>query len=125
MIFVDAITGNDDRNLGNIGLIRNVNTLKFIGPAPLFDFGAAYWSGGKIDAACRSKRFHDVEKKIVKQMKKECDVDAILKNDGFIHCIDSYPEVDKDRKQALKKAISERNRSMFLERSREAIEMEL
>ncbi len=124
MIYIDAITGNDDRNLGNIGLIRDVNTLKFLGPAPLFDFGAAYWSGGKIDAACRSKRFHDVEKKIVKQMRKNTNVDAILKNDGFIHCIDTYPGISPDRKDTLKKAIKERNRALFMERGRECIEQE-
>ena len=35
---------NTDRHYGNFGFIRDVNTLKFIGPAPIFDNGTSLWS---------------------------------------------------------------------------------
>lgn len=45
---LDYITGNQDRNLGNYGFMRNVNTLEFIGPAPIFDNGAAIFGQDEI-----------------------------------------------------------------------------
>lgn len=42
MITADKIIGNDDRHLGNFGFIRDVETGKIIGFAPLFDSGSAY-----------------------------------------------------------------------------------
>lgn len=42
MIIVDRLMFNFDRHLGNFGFIRDANTGKFIGPAPLFDFGSSF-----------------------------------------------------------------------------------
>jgi hypothetical protein len=39
MIVLDYIIANEDRHQGNFGFIRNPNTLKFIGVAPIFDSG--------------------------------------------------------------------------------------
>jgi len=43
MIVVDYLMVNEDRHQNNFGLIRDVNTLKFIGIAPIFDTGTALW----------------------------------------------------------------------------------
>lgn len=43
MLIVDKMLMNDDRHLGNFGFIRNVNTGEFIEPAPLYDFGSAFF----------------------------------------------------------------------------------
>lgn len=44
MIVLDYVIGNTDRHYNNFGLIRDVNTLKFIDVAPLFDNGTSfYW----------------------------------------------------------------------------------
>ncbi len=116
MIFIDSITGNSDRNLGNIALIRDVNTMKIIGPSPLFDFGAAYWSSGKIDIAVQSKLFGDVEKNVFARMKKKCDIEAILKSTKYAHCIETYPRISTEKKQELMEAIKKRNQILLLER---------
>jgi hypothetical protein len=42
MIRIDCILCNYDRNQGNFAFFRDVNTGKYIGPAPLYDFGAAF-----------------------------------------------------------------------------------
>lgn len=41
MIILDFLLVNNDRHLGNFGLLRDSNTLKFVGAAPLFDNGTS------------------------------------------------------------------------------------
>ena len=43
MMALDFLVENTDRHYGNFGFIRDVNTLKFLGPAPLFDNGTSLW----------------------------------------------------------------------------------
>jgi hypothetical protein len=43
MICVDYLIGNVDRHPGNYGIIRDVNTLKWLKIAPLFDNGNSLW----------------------------------------------------------------------------------
>lgn len=43
MMAVDALLDNNDRHLGNFGVIRNVETLRFERAAPLFDCGSSLW----------------------------------------------------------------------------------
>jgi hypothetical protein len=45
MLAFDYIILNVDRHLGNFGAIRNVETLKWILPAPIFDNGNSLWYG--------------------------------------------------------------------------------
>lgn len=119
MIFIDRITGNEDRNLGNIGFIRDLNTMKITGPAPLFDFGAAYWSSGKINDAVRSKAFGDVEKAVFRRMEKKCDLSRVLKGTGYVHCIKTYPRISEEKKNNLVEAIGKRNRMLLQRRGRD------
>lgn len=108
LIYIDTLLGNGDRNLGNIAFIRNVETLK-MEPAPVFDFGAAFWSSGKIDVQVKSRLFGDVEKKIFKRMKGKCDLEAIRKNKSYKRCIEDYPLIEDKRKKELISAIEKRN----------------
>lgn len=41
MIVLDFIIANEDRHLNNFGLIRNADTLEWIGTAPIFDSGSS------------------------------------------------------------------------------------
>ena len=43
MLCFDYLIENSDRHFGNFGFIRDVNTLKFRGPEPLFDNGTSLW----------------------------------------------------------------------------------
>lgn len=47
MIFLDTITANPDRHTANFGLLRNIETGKLLGLAPLFDHNMALISRGK------------------------------------------------------------------------------
>jgi len=41
MIVIDYIMANGDRHLNNFGLIRDADTLEFLGPAPVYDTGTS------------------------------------------------------------------------------------
>lgn len=43
MLVFDYLMANTDRHFGNFGAIRNVRTLEWIGPAPVFDNGTSLW----------------------------------------------------------------------------------
>ena len=43
LLTIDFLIENTDRHYGNFGFIRDVNTLEFIGPAPIFDSGTSMW----------------------------------------------------------------------------------
>ena len=43
ILVFDYIMANTDRHFGNFGAVRNVNTLEWIGPAPVFDSGTSLW----------------------------------------------------------------------------------
>ena len=43
MIVLDYLIANEDRHWGNFGAVRNAETLKWIGLAPVFDCGNSLW----------------------------------------------------------------------------------
>lgn len=43
MLVFDYLLANTDRHFGNFGAIRNVKTLEWTGPAPVFDSGTSLW----------------------------------------------------------------------------------
>ncbi len=122
-IFVDNITGNEDRNLNNIGFLRDVNTLKFIGPAPLFDSGNAYWDSSLVNKDKKSKCFIDSEQKIVEELKKEADL-SIFDDNSYETLIYKYPELEDKRKESIVKAINKRN-DRFLGKVKDAEDIEI
>ncbi len=118
-LFLDTLTGNDDRNLGNIGFLMDVNTMKFIGPAPMYDSGNSYWSSEKVDNSIKSKFFGDVELKNFKNMKERKEVLEFLSEDkayihGYEKLIRSYPCITDVKKENLINAIKNRNNKLLL-----------
>lgn len=109
MIMIDIITGNEDRNLSNIGFIRDIKTMKFIGPAPLYDSGSAYWSAKKINDAVKSKVFGNIENTIMKNLKSKVDLTALTDNKAFQKIINRYPGITDKKKEELINAIEKRN----------------
>ena len=45
LLAFDFLIANTDRHLGNFGAIRNVDTLAWVGPAPIYDSGTSLWHG--------------------------------------------------------------------------------
>lgn len=72
MIVIDYIIANEDRHFNNFGLLRNADTLEWIGAAPIFDSGTSLWynkSASRFksnDIICKPfKRSHGEQLKLV------------------------------------------------------------
>ena len=117
MIFLDCITGNEDRNLANIGFIRDISTMKFVGPAPLYDSGNAYWSTKNVNEVVKSKVFGDVEEDIFNAVKKNYNLSVLLKSSGYKDLIMAYPHISDTKKENLISAIAKRNKRLCMDRN--------
>ena len=72
MIVLDYIIANEDRHFNNFGLLRDANTLEWIGAAPIFDSGTSLWynkSASRFissDIICKPfKKTHSEQLKLV------------------------------------------------------------
>lgn len=111
--FVDAITVNPDRNLGNIGFIRNIITNEII-PAPAHDFAACFWNNSAKNPEEVSSRFKEEELLALKKYRDYLTTEEIIKS--IEECIISYPLLNKESKLEFINAYKERNRILFHEK---------
>lgn len=73
MMVLDYLIGNEDRHQNNFGVVRNAETLEYIGAAPLFDSGTSLWFdkptamiGAKAKLGCKPfKSSHEEQIKLV------------------------------------------------------------
>ena len=68
----DFIIANKDRHFNNFGVIRDVNTLEFIGVAPIFDNGCSLWYDENdvyVGEFFLTKPFDDYEKTQIRLVK--------------------------------------------------------
>lgn len=81
-ILADFVLTNTDRHLNNFGVLRNVNTLEFIGMAPIFDSGnSMFWQNPRLpeysdltDIAVNS--FRNTEKKMLQLIRNKDVLDV-------------------------------------------------
>ena len=71
MIVLDYIIANEDRHFNNFGLLRDANTLEWLGAAPIFDSGTSLWYN-KLTASgiiCKPfKKTHGEQLKLVSSL---------------------------------------------------------
>lgn len=112
----DYLMANTDRHFGNFGVIRNVDTLEWIGPAPVFDSGTSLWHD-KLTRAITSLSEAETKPfyaKASRQMKLVSDFSWIpfedLRNIGNdVREIFVPTEfIDEERIDALARAVAER-----------------
>ncbi len=78
MIILDYILANSDRHTGNFGVIRNINNLKYISTAPIYDSGTSLWynyteRSCKIGEAVTAQPFaksHEEQIKLVRNWRR-------------------------------------------------------
>ena len=79
MYILDYIIMNEDRHLNNFGIIRDVNTLKWLDVAPIFDNGQSLniqdYSGDEVVIAGHGRLFYELKPfdeliKVVKDLKR-------------------------------------------------------
>lgn len=107
MIAVDYLLANSDRHMGNFGFLRDLNTMRFIGPAPLFDNGTSLWNEDKtqtlqntFDLAKPFEGTHEEQILIVKHLK----LFDVKKLKGLSHIFYQLLDdigTDEDRKNLL------------------------
>lgn len=93
MYILDFLIMNEDRHLNNFGIIRDVNTLKWIGVAPIFDNGQSlnieYYDEDEMHVSGEGRLFYEILPfdEIVKVVKnfKRIDIDAL---DGVVNWFD-------------------------------------
>ncbi len=82
MYILDFLIMNEDRHLNNFGIIRDVNTLKWLDVAPIFDNGQSlnlpYYSDDEVIISGEGRFFYNVEKfdKIIKVVKDITRIDT-------------------------------------------------
>ena len=117
MLCLDYLIENSDRNYGNFGFIRDVASLKFLGPAPLFDNGTSLWCealNSEIGTALPAMPFKDTQKKQL-ALVKECHIDI----NGIDACaeiirntLSTSPYLDKERIKRVSEAVANRARGL-------------
>lgn len=121
MIVLDYLLANEDRHQNNFGLIRDANTLAWLGPAPIFDSGSSL-GYDKLPPQIRSLRFAECKpfkRSHPEQLKLVTDVswvnfaalDALIPELRAI--LDQAGEyLDGPRKDAILSAFSARVRDL-------------
>jgi len=94
MYILDFLIMNEDRHLNNFGIIRDVNTLKWLDVAPIFDNGMAlnvdYYSEGEVAISGHGRLFYEVKPfdEIIKVVKDINRID-LKRLDGLVEDFDS------------------------------------
>lgn len=109
----DYLIANEDRNFGNFGVIRNVETLKIVRIAPIFDNGNSLWynqiniSNDNLKAypfeLTQESQIKLVKDKSIFPVKKLHNVNCIIKN-----ILQHNKSCDKSRIEKICKGVEQR-----------------
>ncbi len=116
MIALDFIIANEDRHQNNFGVIRNAETLEYIGIAPIYDNGTSMWYGVpnamiRADSDISSKPFKTTHNEQIKLVKSFDWLDfSALKgiDDEFKSILKGSVFIDENRTNLLCKALTKR-----------------
>lgn len=117
MIVLDYLIANEDRHLNNFGLLRNPDTLEWLGPAPIYDSGSSL-GYDKVTAQIRSgrnitckpfKRTHQDQLRLVTTF-DWLDLSRLQGIDRDIREVFTGAEeyVDRDRVEAISDSVNQR-----------------
>ncbi|MDE6603830.1 MAG: excisionase [Lachnospiraceae bacterium] len=116
ILVFDYLMANTDRHFGNFGAVRNVETLEWIGPAPVFDSGTSLWHD-KLTRVINASE--EIESKpfypnVSRQMKLVSDF-SWIPFEELSHLKDDIREIfvpteyiDEERIEALMNAVTAR-----------------
>lgn len=104
MYILDFLIMNEDRHLNNFGIIRDVNTLKWLDVAPIFDNGQSlnieYYDENELHISGEGRFFYEIMSfdEIIKVVKNIKRID-ISKLDGIVEWFDEllheYQDISK------------------------------
>ena len=109
MFILDFLIMNEDRHLNNFGIIRDINTLKWVCVAPIFDNGQGlninYYSEDELHVTGEGRFFYEVRSfddiiKVVKDIKR-IDVSKLEGIpewfDNLLHLYQEYTHISNER----------------------------
>lgn len=109
MLVFDYLMANTDRHFGNLGAVRNIETLEWVGPAPIFDSGTSLWHD-KLTRAINQPFYSSVSR----QMKLVSDF-SWIPFEELRHLRDDVREIfeptdfiDEERIEVLSNAVTSR-----------------
>lgn len=103
MIFIDKLIYNTDRNFSNFGFLRDVETGKYVGPAPLYDHGSCLFNWTPKNGEVQPYLFSNVQEKIyVELIKDHEEVVHSLPLDSYYTLLDRSPGITEDIKIDIK-----------------------
>jgi hypothetical protein len=116
MLTVDYLIANTDRHFNNFGVIRNAETLEWIGHAPLYDSGTSLWHNmdtGQIkpDYKIKSKPFRNNHSEQINLVSDFSRVDFSKINDideEYESLLINHTVIGKERRDLLCKALKMR-----------------
>lgn len=113
LLTIDFLIENTDRHYGNFGFIRNVNTLKFTGPAPVFDSGTSLWCEalnteiGSWQKVMPFKETHKEQSRLINSFNINCN--ELEKVHEIVKTVLSFsPYLDKERIEKVTVAVENR-----------------
>jgi hypothetical protein len=105
MLTLDFIIMNEDRHLGNFGAVRNADTLKWIGFAPIYDSGTSLWyNTRRVGTEREAKPFCKTHSEQIKLIR---DFSWIPQNafsglyDEITGILSNNSEIDTDRAEKI------------------------
>ncbi len=117
MLCVDYLLENSDRHYGNFGFIRDVNTLKFLGAAPLFDNGTSLWCESlesEIGRDLPSMPFKNAQRKQLALVQQHCLDESSLDKCAVIveEILSMSPYLGSERIRRVREAVENRVRGL-------------
>ncbi len=115
LMTIDFLIENTDRHYGNFGFIRNVNTLKFVGAAPVFDSGTSLWCealNSEIGSWQRVMPFKETHKEQIRLVDSfDINSNELEKVSEIVKTVlSSSPYLDKERVEKVTVAAENRAR---------------
>ncbi len=123
MIVLDYIIANEDRHLNNFGLLRNAETLEWLGFAPIFDSGSsmgydkvAAQIRAERDITCKPFKKHHAEQLKLVSSFDWMDFEALNDVESMITAVMSNEKngeiIDEDRISAIASTTGKRIRTL-------------
>jgi hypothetical protein len=116
MMAVDYLIANTDRHFNNFGVLRDSQTLGYIGPAPLFDSGTSLWHDKNTrdihgDSPAKTRCFAETHEEQIRLVRDFSWYDR-KKLDGigeeFLELLKDNRHFEEDRKKRLAASLTER-----------------
>ena len=104
MIAADYLICNNDRHLGNFGVIRSAETGKILRFAPLFDSGSAFFGNANKKGGL-SRLFSGLENKALIYTVNKCQLSKRYKYTNLLDVIEMYPLLSGLEKKQISEQI--------------------